>query len=98
MKTILNKSSTLKMLAAALIILVFSSCTKETSHCEEWEVTDEPVVYGSCILDLCSGRGTFKLVLCRDGLKDAKPGNTVVISDDGCCRWYRTFNHLVRTL
>jgi hypothetical protein len=99
MKTILNKQiSTLKLLAAALTILVFSSCTKETSHCEEWEVTDEPVVYGSCVLDLCSGGGTFKLVFCGDGLKDAKTGNTVVISDDGCCRLTRTFKRLLRTL
>jgi hypothetical protein len=99
MKSILNKRiSALKMLAAVLIILIFSSCAKETSHCEEWEVTDEPVVYGSCIIDLCSGGGTFKLVFCGDSSKDAKAGNTVVISDDGCCRLTRTFRHLVRTL
>src|SRR5450631_2007013 len=98
MKTILNKQiSTLKMLAAALIILIFSSCTKETSHCQEWEVTDELSVYGSCTM--CGGvTGTFNLVFCGDGLKDAKPGNTVVLSDDGCCRRIRTFKRLVRTL
>ena len=100
MKTILNKQiSTLKMLAAALIILIFSSCTKETSHCEEWEVTDESSVYGNCTIDLCGGNtGNLNLIFCGDGLKDAKPGNTVIISDDGCCRLTRTFKRLVRTL
>jgi H+/gluconate symporter-like permease len=100
MKTILNKQiSTLKMLAVALIILIFSSCTKETSHCQEWEVTDERSVYGSCQIDLCGGStGTFNLVFCGDGLKDAKPGNTVVISDDRCCRLIRTFKRLVQSL
>jgi hypothetical protein len=62
MKTILDKEiSALKMLAAALIILIFSSCTKEISHCEEWEVTDEHSVYGTCVW--CGGNtGTFNLV------------------------------------
>jgi hypothetical protein len=99
MKTILKKQiSILKMLAAMLFIFTFSSCSKVSSHCEEWEVTDEHTIYGTCLLDLCGGDGTYKLVFCGDGLKDAKPGNSVVINDDGCCRLTRTFKRLVRTL
>ncbi len=99
MKTILKRQiSILKMLIIALIILIFSSCKKEKSHCEEWEVTDEHTIYGNCLLDLCGGDGTYKLVFCGNGLKDAKPGNTVVTSDDGCCRLTRTFKRLLRTL
>jgi len=97
-KSIVNKLIlALKILAAALIILIFSSCTKEASHCEEWEVMDEYSVNGSCLL--CGGSNkTLNLVFCGDGLKDARSGNTVVISDDGCCRLTRTFKRLLRTL
>jgi len=99
MKAIFYKQiSTLRILAVILFIFTFSSCKKVSNHCEEWAVTDEPVAYGSCISDICGGGGTFKLVFCGDGLKDAKAGNTVVISDDGCCRLTRTFKRLVRTL
>ncbi len=99
MKTILNKGiSTLKMLTAALIILIFSSCTKETkNHCEEWEVTDEYSIIGACTF--CGGTNTtLTQVFCGDSLKDAIAGNTIVLSDDGCCRLIRTFQHLIRTL
>ncbi len=98
MKTMLDKQiSILEMLAIILIISTFSSCSKVSSQCEEWEVTDEYSIYGSCLL--CGGSPkTLNLVFCGDGLKDAKAGNTVVISDDGCCRLTRTFKRLLRTL
>lgn len=104
MKTILNeKISTLRMLAIILFIFTFSSCKKVSTHCEEWEVTDDRISInsgnGTCLIDLgCGGSRTLSLVFCGDGLKDAKPGNTVVISDDGCCRLTRTFKRLLRTL
>ncbi|HEY5408066.1 MAG TPA: hypothetical protein VIJ92_13310 [Ginsengibacter sp.] len=98
MKTILNSQiSILKMLAIILFIFTFSSCKKVSNHCEEWEVTDEYSVYGNCFF--CDGNNrTLTLVFCGDGLKDAKAGNTIVMSDDGCCRFTRTFKRLVGTL
>ena len=101
MKTILDKEiSALKILAIILFIFTFSSCKKVSSQCEEWQVTDERSGMGSgCVIDLgCGGSKTLNLVFCGDGLKDAKPGNIVIISDDACCRVTRTFRHLVRTL
>jgi hypothetical protein len=93
----------LRMLAIVLFIFTFSSCSKVSSQCEEWEVTDERFGIGagngSCEIDLgCIGSRALNLVFCGDGLKDAKAGNTIVISDDGCCRLTRTFKRLLRTL
>ncbi len=100
MKSILDKEmSAWRMLVIILFVFTFSSCKKVSSQCEEWEVTDERSGIGSgCVIDLgCGGSKTLNLVFCGDGLKDAKQGNTVVISDDGCCRLTRTFKHLVRS-
>jgi len=45
MKTLFNNQiSALKMLATILFIFTFSSCSKVSSKCEEWEVMDERVV------------------------------------------------------
>jgi len=97
MQSIYNRQiSLLKMLTTALIIYSFSSCIKVKNHCEQWEVTDERTLNGSCTFDLCSGGGTFNMVFCGDGLKDAKPGNTIVINNDGCCILTRTFKRMIR--
>jgi len=97
MQKLYNKQiSLLKMLATALAIFTFSSCIKVKNHCEEWKVTDENTLNGSCPLDLCSDGSTSNIVFCGDGLKDAKPGNTIIISNDGCCTLTRTFIRMIR--
>ena len=82
---------------AAIVLLTFSACSKENPpQCEEWEVTDARYNVGGCIDFSCAGSRTLQLSFCGDDLKDAKTGNTVIISEDQCCKKTRTFKRFIR--
>ncbi|MGH2563002.1 MAG: hypothetical protein ACRDE5_00720, partial [Ginsengibacter sp.] len=84
----------------ASIVCTFSSCTKQTTDCEVWEVTygsPEGGTIGSCGIDLnCGDHRTLQLLFCGDRLKDAKAGNTIIINDDSCCTKTMTFNRFIK--
>ncbi len=89
----------MKTLIIASIIVIFSSCSKENPPpCEEWEVVYEKNNIGGCNDLGCAGSRTLQLIFCGDALKDAKTGNTVITSEDQCCRKTMTFNRFVRKI
>jgi len=95
MKTSLINIVTMISLSATLFLAV-SSCSKENlPGCERWEVTDEHFT-GGCIDLSCSGSRTLQLDFCGEGLKDAKIDNTVILSEDQCCKRTRTFKRFIK--
>jgi len=73
-----------------------ATCVKvNTPKCEEWEVTDQKNYLGTGIDWSCSGKRTYQLVFCGDQLKNARPGNSIVIGG-GDCQTTRTFNRFVK--
>jgi hypothetical protein len=94
---LINMKTGVKFLLAAILFLAVSSCSKENlPKCEKWEVTDEGVLLNGCIIDLGCGTRTLQLDFCGDGLKDAKAGNTIILSEDQCCKKTRTFERFIR--
>ncbi|HEY0678870.1 MAG TPA: hypothetical protein VGD17_11325 [Chitinophagaceae bacterium] len=79
-----------------IILFLTLSCKKiKPYNCQLWEVTDAKSNAGNCIDWSCAGIRTYNLYFCNDGLKDAIPGNVVVLSEDDCCRRTRTFNRRI---
>jgi hypothetical protein len=96
MKTLLITSTEIKALRAAILLLTFSACSKESlPKCEKWEVQDEGSLKGGCFIDLGCESHTLQLSFCGDALKDAKAGNTITLSEDDCCKKTRTFVRIV---
>jgi len=82
----------IKLLLIAMLLCVSRSCTKENSQkCEKWEVTYESFNIGACIDFSCGGRRTVQLFFCDKDLANARPGNTIIISQDQCCKKTMTF-------
>ena len=75
--------------------ITFFSCSKDDSRkCELWEVKDQEhsTVSSSCGINWsCGGSRTLQLYFCDAALQDASVGNTVILSDDPCCKKTRTF-------
>ena len=79
-------------------LLPIPSCSKiSLPKCEEWEVTDAKFSMGGCIDWSCGGSRTLQLIFCADALNEAKAGNTVIISEDQCCKKTRTFVRFIRS-
>jgi hypothetical protein len=97
MKLLTITSIKIKTLIATTILIAFSSCSKEgLPKCEKWEVQDEGVFKGGCVIDLdCGTSRTSQLLFCGDALKDARAGNTVTLRKDDCCEKTRTFIRIV---
>ncbi|MFT3746976.1 MAG: hypothetical protein QM768_01610 [Agriterribacter sp.] len=90
----------LKNFAALISLLLFLTCTK-SPQCEEWEVKDEKYFKGNvtngCFADWsCTGSRTFTLTFCGESLRDARAGNTVILSKSQCCESTRTFIRFIR--
>ena len=86
-----------RVFSSIIFLLVFSACSKESlSTCQKWEVKDEGFIKEGCIFSLSCGSHTLQLTFCGDGLKDAYAGNTVTISDVGCCTLTRTFVRVIQ--
>ncbi len=91
------KKLSLKVLLAAILLLTFSACSKENPpQCEEWEIVDERFNIGGCNGYGCSGSRTLQLIFCGEALKDAKAGNTIILSEDQCCKKTRTFTRFIQ--
>ena len=87
----------LTYLLAVILLLAISGCSKVSlPKCEEWEITDEKFSMGGCIDWSCGGRRTYQLTFCGSSLDNAKAGNTIVISEDQCCKKTRTFVRFIR--
>ncbi len=99
MKTLLTNTITIaEVILAAIFLLAFSACSKESSpKCEKWEVEDVGTIINNtgCGITLDCGRKTLQLSFCGDDLKDASAGNTILLSEDDCCRKTRTFIRLI---
>jgi len=96
MKTVFISSTEIKALIAAILLLAFSACSKQSlPKCEKWKVQDEAYLKGGCFADFDCGSRTSQLLFCGDALKDAKAGNTITLSEDDCCKKIRTFVNIV---
>ena len=77
---------------AAIILLTFTACSKYVSECEEWEVEHMEFITGACFISLgCGGNDTRQMFICGEALKDAKPGNSIILRENQCCRYTRRF-------
>ena len=82
-----------------ILWLNISACSKASlPNCEEWEITDEKFSTGGCIDWSCGGRRIYQLIFCGNSLDNAKSGNTIVISEDQCCKKTRTFVRYIRNM
>jgi hypothetical protein len=98
-KLLIHIMTLIKVSLAAILLLAFSASSKENPHeCEEWEVVIERFNIDGCIDWSCAGSRTLQLSYCGDALKDAKVGNTVILSEDQCCKKTLTFKRFIRKM
>ena len=81
---------------ATTSLLFLSTCKKESLKCEEWEVEDAKHNIGGCIDWSCAGSRSYHLIFCGESLKEARAGNTIVLSEDQCCKRTRTFIRFIQ--
>jgi hypothetical protein len=93
MKTLTSK---IQILITLILLLAVTSCSKQSVKCETWQIEDDGTLKEGCILDFSCGSKTLNLTFCGDELKNAKAGNTIILSEDDCCKKTRTFVKLVK--
>jgi uncharacterized 2Fe-2S/4Fe-4S cluster protein (DUF4445 family) len=86
-----NKFFTGLIFTITLSATFLPGCKKAVLKCEKWEVEDAAHTIGGCIDLSCGGKRTLYLNFCGSALTDAKEGNTIVLSEDNCCKRTRTF-------
>lgn len=79
----------MKLISVILTVVILSSCKREVSGCETWEVLDEcqsKNSYTACITTMPE-----QVQVCAGRLKDAKAGKSTVLAETVDARLVRHY-------